>query len=85
MCAIVHALVLWHTDWAGGHLRLACDNSVVVDAINNRSIRGETVKPLQDVLLIAAIFNIEISAFWIPSAENIVADAASRFDLEKLR
>jgi hypothetical protein len=84
MCAIVHAIVLRHKDWAGGRLRLACDNTVVVDAINNQSIRGETIKPLQDILLVAAIFDIEISTFWIPSEENIVADAASRFDFEKL-
>jgi hypothetical protein len=67
-----------------GRLRLACDNTVVVDAINNQSIRGETIKPLQDILLIAAIFDIKVSAFWIPSEENIVADAASHFDFEKL-
>jgi hypothetical protein len=84
MCAIVHAMVLWHKDWAGGRLRLACDNTVVVDAINNQSIRGETIKPLQDILFIAAIFDIEISAFWIPSEENIIADTASCFDFGKL-
>jgi hypothetical protein len=30
MFAILHAFVLWHKEWAGGRLRLACDNSTVV-------------------------------------------------------
>jgi hypothetical protein len=84
MFAILHAFVLWHKEWAGGRLRLACDNSAVVDAVIKKSIKGETINPLQMVLLIAAIFDIEILIFWIPSEENIVADAASRHDFKKL-
>jgi hypothetical protein len=82
--AILHAFVLWHKHWAGGRLRLACDNAAVVEAVNKRSIRGETIRPLQLIFLIAAVFDIEITAFWIPSEENIVADAASRHDFKKL-
>jgi hypothetical protein len=82
--AILHAFVLWHKQWAGSRLRLACDNSVVVEALNKRSIRGETIRPLQLILLIAAVFDIEIAAFWIPSEENIVADAALRHDIKEL-
>jgi hypothetical protein len=84
MFAILHAFVLWHKEWAGGRIRLACDNTVVVNAINKRSVKGETIRPLQTILLIAAVFDIEITAFWIPSEENIVADAASRHDFKKL-
>jgi hypothetical protein len=45
---------------------------------NKKYIHGESLQPLELILLIAAIFDIEIFAFWIPSEENIVADAASR-------
>ncbi len=84
MFAILHAFILWHKECAGGRLRLACDNSAVVDAVIKKSIKGETINPLQMVLLIAAVFDIEILIFWIPSEENIVADAASRHDFKKL-
>jgi len=77
MFAVLHAFLLWHQLWRGGSVRLACDNAVVVDAINKRSIRGKTLRPLQSILLIAAVFDITLFAFWIPSEENIVADAAS--------
>ena len=84
MFAILHAFVLWHKEWAGSRLRLTCDSSTVVQAIQNKSVRGEPIQPLQTILLIAAVFDIEIFVFWIPSEENIVADAASRHDYKKL-
>ena len=84
MLAILHAFLLWHEHWAYGRVRLACDNSAVVEAIHKRSIKGDAIRPLQAILLIAAIFDIELTVFWLPSEENIVADAASRFDFKKL-
>ena len=67
-----------------GLVRLACDNTAVIDAINKHSIKGETVRPLQSILLIAALFDISLFSFWIPSEENMVTDAASRHDYSKL-
>ena len=84
MFAILHAFVLWHERWATGRLRLACDNSAVVDGIKRHSIDGPAIRPLQTILLIAALFDIELAVFWVPSEENIVADAASRHDFKKL-
>jgi hypothetical protein len=84
MFAVLHAFLLWHDLWQGGRVRLASDNTVVVDSINKRSIKGPTIRPLQRILLIAAVFDIELLAFWIPFEENMVADAASRHDHEKL-
>ena len=55
MFAILHAFVLFHKQWAGGRLRLACDNTAVVDGINKRSIKGEAIHPLQTILLITAV------------------------------
>jgi len=84
MFAVLHAFLLWHEGWRGGKVRLACDNSSVVDAINKHSIKGPAIVPLQRIFLIAAVYDIEILPFWIPSEENIVADAASRYDYKKL-
>ena len=84
MFAILHAFLLWHQSWRGGSVRLACDNATVVDAISKYSIKGNALRPLQDILLVAAVYDITLSIFWIPSEENIVADAASRHDFGKL-
>jgi hypothetical protein len=84
MFALLHAFLLWHEEWVGGTVRLACDNSGVVDAINKHSIKGPAILPLQRIFLIAAVFDIQILPFWIPSEENIIADAASRYDHKKL-
>src|SRR5947207_10736113 len=84
MYAIFHAFVLWHIQWATGRVHLACDNAAVVHGIHKRSIKGPALRPLQTILLIAPLFDIEISVFWVPSEENIVADAASRHQFDKL-
>ena len=84
MFAILHAFILWHRCWTTGRVRIACDNTAVVDGITKRSIKGPAIRPLQTILLIAALFDIEILIFWIPSEENIVADAASRHNFRKL-
>jgi len=84
MLAILHAFILWHRLWATGRVRIACDNTAVVDGVNKRSIKGPALRPLQTILLIAAVFDIEVTIFWIPSEENIVADAASRHNFRKL-
>jgi len=84
MFAILHAFTLWHSQWATGRVRIACDNEAVVGGVNKRSIDGPALRPLQMILLLAALFDIEIKIFWIPSKENIVADAASRHQFDKL-
>lgn len=63
---------------------LPCDNTIVVDATNKRSIKESTVKSLQTILLIAAVFDISLIAFWVSSKENRVAESASHHDYSKL-
>src|SRR5437773_7701500 len=84
MFAILHAFLLWQDLWANGRAHIASDSSIIVDAINKYSINGPAIRPLQSILLIAAVFDIDLMAFWIPSEENIVADAVSHFDFKKL-
>src|SRR5437762_3388289 len=83
MFAVLHAFLLWHEVWRGGKVRLACDNSSVVDGINKHSIKGSAIVPLQRIFLIAAIYDIQIFSFWISFEENIVANAASRYDYKR--
>jgi hypothetical protein len=78
------AILLWHEEWQGATVCLVCDNAGVADAINKHSIRGPVILPLQRLFLIATVFDIQIVPFWVPSEENVVADAASRYDHERL-
>ena len=45
MFAVLHAFLLWHDLWCGGRVRLASDNTAVVDSINKRSIKGPAIHP----------------------------------------
>ena len=40
---------------------------------------------LRKTLLLAACYDIEIEPLWIPSGENCLADAPSRFEANKLK
>ena len=84
MFAVLHALIFWHKEWANGSLDVACDNAAVVGGINKRSISGPAIRPLRAILLISAVFDIDIKAHWISTKENVIADAASRHDFKKL-
>ena len=84
MFAVLHALTLWHGQWVNGSVDFACDNAAVVGGINKCSIAGPAIRPLRAILLIAAIFDIEIKAHWVSTRENVIADAASRHDFKKL-
>jgi hypothetical protein len=84
MFAILHAFILWHKEWAHGSVDIASDSTAVVGGLLKKSIRGPAIRPLRTILLIAAVFNIEINVHWIPTEENIIADAASRHDFKKL-
>ena len=82
--AILHAFILWHKEWPYGSVNIASDNSIVVTDINKKSIRGLAIRLLHTILLIGTVFDIEIKAHWISMKENIIADAASRYDFKKL-
>lgn len=62
---------------------LMCDNTVVVNAINSQSGRGESIDPIQLIFLTAALYDIEVSSQWLSSKDNWIADALSRFKIYK--
>jgi Reverse transcriptase (RNA-dependent DNA polymerase) len=84
MYAIYYALLRWFSHWSNARVIVYCDNTTVVGAITKRSVCGPTIDPLQATLLIAALFNIDLVAQWIPTDENFVADALSRHDFKRL-
>jgi hypothetical protein len=61
-----------------------CDNSAIVDTINKRSIWGDAINLLQLLFLTTALYDIDISACWLSSEDNWIADSLSRFDFKRL-
>jgi len=60
------------------------DNRAVVYGLENLTIRGNSMDVLRRCLLLAANFDLEIEPRWIPTNENRLADALSRFDYDRI-
>lgn len=82
--AVLFAFAKWGQLWAGKAVHIMSDNAVVVNAINSRTVHGQAIDPLQLLFLTAALYDIEISSDWLSSADNWIADALSRFELQKI-
>ena len=82
--AILYALSKWAHHLRGCTIIFMCDNESVVDALSKHTIRGEAIHILQLIYLTAALYDLELSAKWLSSEENWIADALSRFNLLKL-
>jgi hypothetical protein len=83
--AVEQCLLHWGQSWAGHSVQFNVDNTVALHGINNRTTRGEPMKILRRLLLLAATFQIHnLQAVWIPSEENALADALSRWDRNRI-
>jgi hypothetical protein len=82
--AVVFAFAKWGHLWRGFTVIIMCDNAVVVNAINARSVRGQTIDPIQLLFLTAALHDTEIASEWLSSEDNWIADALSRFEFNKI-
>ena len=85
MVAVHVALKKWGPQLAGCQLIIFCDNTAVVSGLRRKTTRGRLMAVLRKTLLLAAQFDIEIDPHWIPSGENRLADALSRFEADKLK
>jgi ribonuclease HI len=84
MYAVLHALRTWTTESRAGRIKLHCDNEAVVAALAKGSIKGQAMNPLRQIAMHIALHDIELHCIWIPTKENALADALSRWDTEKI-
>ena len=82
--AVLFAFAKWGHHWRNHTVIVRSDNSIVVAALNSCSVRGDTIDVLQLILLAACLDDIEIIGEWISTQENWIADALSRFQLDKV-
>jgi hypothetical protein len=81
---VLHALRTWTTESSACRIELHCDNEAVVAALAKGSIQGQAISPLRQTAMQIALHDIELHCVWIPTEENALADALSRWDTEKI-
>ena len=58
------------------------DSSTAFEGLTRQTLRGEANKPLREILLLAAKYDIQITPRWITSQQNGLADALSGFKID---
>lgn len=83
---IVIAAHVWGPNWRGLRVRFLCDNQGVADAITKRFCSdGALGGLLRSLFLAAARHSFWVSASHVPGRLNGIADALSRFQLQRFR
>ena len=84
MRAVEQALLHWGHKWKGKRVIVPVENRAVFHALENRTIRGNSIEVLRRCLLLATEYDLEIEARWISTKENALGDALSRFDYDPI-
>ena len=84
MRAVEQALLYWGRQWRGSKVIMHVDNRAVAHGLENQTIRGAPMDVLRRCLLLAAEYDLDLEARWIPTRENALADALSRFDYDRI-
>lgn len=83
--AILQAILRWGDEWTDLHVKFFCDNQNVVSWLTSGTSRSpQSMAVVRLIFMMAACLNFSFSIIWIPSEENALADAASRFQYSRL-
>nr|VWO98972.1 Dual O-methyltransferase/FAD-dependent monooxygenase CTB3 (Cercosporin toxin biosynthesis cluster protein 3) [Includes: O-methyltransferase (EC, FAD-dependent monooxygenase (EC ] [Ganoderma boninense] len=83
--AIIYAILCWGDHLRGGHVLFHTDNTDVHAALSNLTIRSEPMMELlRQFLSLSCRFDFTFESQWIPGSTNSLADAASRFQYQRL-
>lgn len=83
---IVIACALWHPHFSGKRLQFWCDNESVVAIINSGHSKAPRVMDLvRFLVLISMKHNFLVRARHVPGVSNAIADALSRFQVQRFR
>lgn len=80
--AILVAVKAWSKDWSHKVLNIYTDSTTAFNGLTRYTLRGEANSTLRKILLLAAEHDIKITPQWIPSHQNGLADALSRFNIQ---
>ena len=83
---IVMACVLWGSEWQRKRILFRCDNLGTVNIITKgRSKSPLVMKLMRKLTWSSAVNNFTVHAKHLPSRDNSVADALSRFQMDRFR
>ena len=83
---IVVACSIWHPFLAGKRLQFWCDNESVVSIINSGHSKVPRIMELvRKLVLLSMQHNFLVRARHVPGVSNEVADALSRFQMQRFR
>jgi hypothetical protein len=84
--AVLFAVRRWTSRLAGRHVTFYVDNSALAYALRSGSIRHRSTQAVVRELFVLALENrFTFRVEWLASGDNGLADALSRFDLERIR
>lgn len=78
--AILKAFLLHSPHWAHHRVLAFTDSAVAFHGLSKQALRGPAHRPLLMLFSIVAALDIEVQPHWLPSSENLLADALSRSD-----
>lgn len=84
MRAVEQILLYWGRSWEGKRIVMHTDNRAVFYGLAKGTIRGASMTVLRRCLLLATEYDLELQPIWIPTNENALADALSRFDHDRV-
>jgi len=79
MSAVGQALVYWHAIWKEKRVICHVVYRAVFHGLENRTMRGTIMDVVPQCSLLATEYNLGIQSRWIPTGNNPLADALSRF------
>ena len=83
---VVMAVALWSKNWQRKRILVNCDNVSTTEIINqHRSKIPFIMKFVRKLVWLQLQFNFVIRARAIPGSSNLIADAISRFQIDKFR
>ena len=76
---ILMAAYRWAHLWSGCHLRVSCDNTTSVAAINKGTSKSPVIMAcLRQLFWLSVKFDFKITAHYLPGSKNHLADTISR-------
>ena len=83
--AVLQAILRWGDQWKDRHVSFFCDNEAVVTWLNSGTAKSvEGMKIVRTISMLAACLGFTYHSIWIPTEQNVLADAASRFQFDRL-
>ena len=83
---IVVACAIWYPHFSGKRLQFWCDNETVVSIINSGHSKAPRIMDLVRLLVLLSMkHNFFVRAQHVPGVSNAIADALSRFQVQRFR